>query len=100
MRKRTSGTKLAEARIQERMSDNSLTWPWEDEVKESLSHGQTYVDGMRELLHKSGLEGWQKDSRVVVLLDYLESNCVTAFHAAKGEKRGLLLGRWQDRRSQ
>ena len=54
-------TKVAEARIQERMSDNSLTWPWEDEVKESLSHGQTYVDGMRELLHKSGLEGWQKD---------------------------------------
>ena len=54
-------TKVAEARIQERMSDNSLTWPWEDEVKENLSHGQTYVDGIRELLQKSGLKGWQKD---------------------------------------
>ena len=54
-------TKLAEARIQERMSDNALTWPWENEVKEHLNNGPTYISGMRELLQKSGLKGWQKD---------------------------------------
>jgi Bacterial protein of unknown function (DUF885) len=54
-------TKLAEARVQERMSDNSLTWPWENEVKENLNNSPTYIDGMRELLQKRGLKGWQKD---------------------------------------
>ena len=54
-------TKLAEDRVQERMSDSSLAWPWEDEVKDNLSNGPTYIDGMRQLLTKSGLKGWQKD---------------------------------------
>jgi uncharacterized protein (DUF885 family) len=54
-------TKLAEARVQERMADTSLTWPWENEVKESLNNGPTYIDGMRDLLQKRGLKGWQKD---------------------------------------
>jgi len=54
-------TKVAEARIQERMSDNSLTWPWENEVKDGLDNGKTYIDGMQQLLQKSGLKGWQKD---------------------------------------
>ena len=54
-------TKLAEARIQERISDASLTWPWEDEVKENLDNGKTYIEGIQQLLQKSGLKGWQKD---------------------------------------
>jgi hypothetical protein len=54
-------TKLAEARITERMSDPSLTWPWEDEVKENLDNGKTYIEGIQQLLQKSGLKGWQKD---------------------------------------
>jgi hypothetical protein len=54
-------TKLAEARIEERMSDSSLTWPWETEVNENLRNSQTYIDGIRKLLQKRGLEGWQKD---------------------------------------
>jgi hypothetical protein len=54
-------TKLAEARITERMSDTSLTWPWEDEVKENLDNGKTYIEGIQQLLQKSGLKGWQKD---------------------------------------
>jgi hypothetical protein len=54
-------TTLAEARVQERMSDNSLTWPWENEVKENLNNSPTYLDGIRELLQKRGLKGWQKD---------------------------------------
>jgi len=54
-------TKLAAARVEERMSDGSLTWPWENEVRDSLDNSQTYIDGIRQLLQKSGLKGWQKD---------------------------------------
>jgi len=54
-------TKLAEARIAERMPDTSLTWPWENEVKEDLDNGKTYIEGIQQLLQKSGLKGWQKD---------------------------------------
>jgi uncharacterized protein (DUF885 family) len=54
-------TKLAEARIEEHTSDSSLTWPWETEVKDGLDNGKTYIDGMQQLLQKSGLKGWQKD---------------------------------------
>ena len=54
-------TKLARARIEERMSDSTLTWPWEVEVKQDLDNAQRYVDGIRELLENSGLKGWQKN---------------------------------------
>lgn len=54
-------TKLAEARVQERVTDGSLTWPWENEVKDGLDNSGTYVDGIHQLLRKSGLKGWQKD---------------------------------------
>ena len=54
-------TKVAEARLTEQMSNNSLTWPWDTEVKENLDNGKTYVDGIQQLLKKSGLKGWQKD---------------------------------------
>ena len=54
-------TKLARARIEERMNDGSLTWPWIVEVEQDLDNAPRYVDGMRDLLQKSGLKGWQKD---------------------------------------
>jgi len=54
-------TKLARARIEERMNDGSLTWPWVVEVQQHLDNAPRYVDGMRDLLQKSGLKGWQKD---------------------------------------
>ena len=54
-------TKLARARIEERMNDGSLTWPWVVEVEQDLGNASQYVDGMRDLLQKSGLKGWQKD---------------------------------------
>ncbi len=54
-------TKLARARIEERMNDGSLTWPWVVEVEQDLGNAPRYVDGMRDLLQKSGLKGWQKD---------------------------------------
>jgi len=53
--------KLARARIEERMNDSSLTWPWVVEVQQNLDNAPRYIDGMRDLLQKSGLKGWQKD---------------------------------------
>jgi len=54
-------TKLARARIEERMGNDSLTWPWVVEVQQHLDNAPRYVDGIRDLLKKSGLKGWQKD---------------------------------------
>jgi uncharacterized protein DUF885 len=58
-------TKLARARIEERMTDGSLTWPWSTEVQQHLDNAPSYIDGMRDLLKKSGLKGWQKDFDVL-----------------------------------
>ena len=54
-------TKLARARIEERMGDATLTWPWDVQIKQHLDDTSHYIDGMRDLLQKSGLKGWQKD---------------------------------------
>jgi hypothetical protein len=54
-------TKLARALIEERMGDSSLTWPWAVEVQQNLDDAPQYVAGIRDLLQKSGLKGWQKD---------------------------------------
>ena len=54
-------TKLARARLEERMNDSTLTWPWAVEVQQDLDNAPRYIDGMRDLLQKSGLKGWQKD---------------------------------------
>jgi len=54
-------TKLARARIEERMNDGTLAWPWVVEVQQDLDNAPRYIDGMRDLLQKSGLKGWQKD---------------------------------------
>jgi uncharacterized protein (DUF885 family) len=52
---------LARARIEERMGDASLTWPWVVEVQQHLDNSKRYIEGMRDLLQKSGLKGWQRD---------------------------------------
>ena len=54
-------TQLARERLEERMNDASLTWPWDAEVQQDLDNASQYVDGIRDLLKKSGLKGWQKD---------------------------------------
>jgi len=53
--------KLARARLEERMNDSALTWPWVVEVEQNLKDQASYIDGMKTLLEKSGLKGWQKD---------------------------------------
>ena len=54
-------TKLARERILEHVNDDALTWPWTVEVQQDLDNAPQYVNGMRDLLKKSGLKGWQKD---------------------------------------
>jgi len=54
-------TKLARERLEERANDASLTWPWAVEVQQDLDNASQYIDGIRDLLKKSGLKGWQKD---------------------------------------
>ncbi len=54
-------TQLARARIEERLNDPALTAPWSVEVEQELKNQDQYLAGIRELLRKSGLRGWQKD---------------------------------------
>ena len=53
-------TTLARARIEERFGDK-LTPPWSVEVQEELKNQDQYVSGIRDLLQKSGLKGWEHD---------------------------------------
>jgi hypothetical protein len=54
-------TLLARARVEERLHDPALTAPWSVEVEQELKNQEQYVSGIRDLLQKSGLHGWQKD---------------------------------------
>ena len=54
-------TMLARARVEERLHDPALTAPWSVEVEQELKNQDQYVSGIRDLLQKSGLHGWQKD---------------------------------------
>ena len=54
-------TKLARERIEERLGDPKLVFPWSVEVEEELKNQNQYLDGIRDLFQKSGLTGWQKD---------------------------------------
>jgi hypothetical protein len=54
-------TMLARARVEERLHDPALTAPWSVEVEQELKNQAQYVSGIRDLLQKSGLHGWQKD---------------------------------------
>ena len=60
-------TSLARARTEERFGDASLTGPWSVEVEQNLGNQARYLQGIRDLFKKSGLEGWERD------LDLLES---------------------------
>jgi len=53
-------TTLARARIEERLGDK-LTAPWSVQVQQELKNQDQYVSGIRDLLQKSGLKGWEHD---------------------------------------
>lgn len=54
-------TELAHERLQERLKANkNLLGPYKGEIEQSLNDAPTLIKGMRELLAKSGLQGWEK----------------------------------------
>ncbi|MGX4642957.1 DUF885 domain-containing protein [Massilia sp. SYSU DXS3249] len=68
-------TELAQERLQERLKANkNLLGPYKGEVEQALNDGPTLLKGMRELLAKSELKGWE--SR----FDVLEKQ-LTAYNA-------------------
>jgi hypothetical protein len=58
-------TKLAQARTAERFETAGLTGPWTVEVEQALQNQPRFVAGIRDLFEKSGLEGWEKDLKVL-----------------------------------
>ena len=58
-------TKLAQARTTERFETAGLTGPWTVEVEQALQNQPRFVAGIRDLFKKSGLEGWEKDLKVL-----------------------------------
>ncbi len=53
-------TDLARERLQERLKANkNLLGPYKGEVEQALNDGPTLIKGMRELLAKSDLKGWE-----------------------------------------
>jgi hypothetical protein len=51
---------LAEDRIRERLEIPDLVRPVRDEVEKELGNSQAYVDGIRELFEKYGIEGYDE----------------------------------------
>ena len=56
-------TKLAHARYEEAAVNPALLGPWIVEAQQYLDNQPRYMDGVEELLKKSGLKGWQKDMK-------------------------------------
>ena len=52
--------RLAEERTAERFGDTTLVGPYVEEVKQNLAKTKTYVDGIKQLLAGSGLQGWEE----------------------------------------
>jgi hypothetical protein len=58
-------TVLARARYEEAAGDPALLGPWIVEAEQYLQNQDRYLDGVEDLLKKSGLKGWQKDMRTL-----------------------------------
>lgn len=58
-------TMLARARYEEAARNPQLLGPWVVEAQQYLDNQQRYMDGIEELLKKSGLKGWQKDMQAL-----------------------------------
>jgi len=58
-------TSLARARSEEKFATAGLTGPWSVEVEQNLANQARYVQGIRDLFRTSGLEGWERDLRLL-----------------------------------
>jgi uncharacterized protein (DUF885 family) len=63
---------LARARYEERATNPALIGPWIVEVEQNLDNQKRYVTGIRELVAKSKLKGWQRPLKALEgqLADY------------------------------
>lgn len=63
---------LVRARVDERLSDKTLTGPWTVEVEQHLKNQDQYLKGIKDLFEKAGLKGYQKDFKTLSaqLADY------------------------------
>ena len=63
---------LVRARVDERLSDKTLTGPWTVEVEQHLKNQAQYLKGIKDLFDKAGLKGYEKDFKTlsVQLTDY------------------------------
>jgi len=58
-------TALAEARMQQRFQIKGLIGPYKVEVDQDLENLAHYIEGIKNLFHKSGLTGWQADFKIL-----------------------------------
>ncbi len=58
-------TQLARARYEEAAKNPALLGPWIVEAQQYLDNQTRYMDGVEELLKKSGIKGWQKDMQTL-----------------------------------
>jgi uncharacterized protein (DUF885 family) len=58
-------TQLARARFEEAAKNPELLGPWIVEAEQALANQQRYLDGIEDLLKKTGLKGWQKDMQAL-----------------------------------
>ncbi len=56
---------LARARTAERFAVPGLVGPWTVELEQNLENQPRFLAGIRDLFAKSGLEGWEKDMRLL-----------------------------------
>lgn len=52
---------LAAARSSERFGEQGLLGPYVEELKTEIDNAPRYIQGLRDLFERSGLEGWQED---------------------------------------
>lgn len=58
-------TSLVRARFEERAGDSKLIGPWVVEAQQYLDNQPRFLDGIEQLLKKSGLKGWQRDLKTL-----------------------------------
>ena len=63
---------LVRARVEERLSEKTLTDPWTVEVEQHLKNQDQYLKGIKDLFDKAGLKGYEKDFKTLSaqLADY------------------------------
>lgn len=70
----TAITELAKARTEERLKVPGLVGPFRGEVETDIDNAERYIEGMRSIFERAGIDGWQADFEILEqqLADYLQ----------------------------